>query len=192
MRRLFSRTLLASSSGASLIEALIAMTLVVVTTAGVAQLLVWARRSIAGTSATTMAVMLAAEKMERLRSLTWEVDAAGLPVSDETSDLSWEPARSSGSGLHSSPSGALTSNTAGFVDFIDHEGRWRGTGARPPAGSSFIRRWSIEAWALDPVNTVVLRVVVLPVAAAAEGDRGTRGVRLTSIRTRVGRVGRVG
>jgi hypothetical protein len=179
--------LLRRSDGTSLIDALVALTLVSVIAAGVAHLLVWARRTIAGAGAQTMAAMLAAEKMERLRSLRWDVDATGIAASDETTSLASEPPQSTGSGLRPSPAGALAANTPGFFDYADAQGRWRGSGAGPPPGTAFVRRWSIEAHAADPADTLVLRVVVLPLVEAAGGGASGRGVRLATIRTRSGR-----
>lgn len=173
--------------GSSLIDALIALTLVSAIAAGVAHLLVWARRAIAEAGANTMAAMLAAEKMERLRSLRWDVDEAGIAASDDTTSLAFDPPQSTGSGLRPSPAGALTANTTGFFDFVDARGRWRGTGARPPAGTAYLRRWSIEAHPQDPADTVILRVVVLPIAEAAAGGAAARGARLATVRTRSAR-----
>ena len=175
-----------NATGASLIEVLVAVVLVVTVTAGVAQLLVWARREAWSSGSRSIAVTLAAEKLERLRGLTWELDDAGTPRSDATTDLSVEPATASGTGLQPSPADSLTTNTAGFVDYVDAEGRWRGTGARPPAGTAFVRRWSVEAFATDGGNTVVLTVLVVPVADAHMAW-STRGARLATIRTRVAR-----
>jgi hypothetical protein len=172
--------------GASLIEALIAMGLVCSTITGVAQLLLWSRRAVWSSGAETMAVVLAAQKLEQLRVLTWELDANGQPITDDTTDLSTAEPSGGGSGLRASPLGTLYENSTGFVDYLDSQGAWRGTGADPPAGSAFVRRWAVLPFAPDPLNTVVLHVIVLPVsdAAAADGRRSPRAAHQTTIRTR--------
>jgi hypothetical protein len=175
-----------NDAGASLIEVLVAVVLVVTVIAGVAHLLVWGRREVWFSGSRSIAVTLAAEKLERLRALTWELDEGGTPRSDTSTDLSVEPPTASGAGLQPSPAGALTSNTPGYVDYVDGEGRWRGNGVRTPAGAAFVRRWSVEAFGGDGGNTVILTVLVLPLADA-HLSWSTRGVRLATVRTRVAR-----
>ena len=172
--------------GASLIEALIAVALVCSTITGVAQLLLWSRRAVWSSGAETMAVVLAAQKLEQLRMLTWEIDTNGQPITDDSTDLSTAEPSAGGSGLQASALGTLHENTSGFVDYLDSQGVWRGTGAEPPAGSVFVRRWAILPFAADPLHTVVLHVIVLPVsdAVAADGRRSSRAAHQTTIRTR--------
>jgi hypothetical protein len=172
--------------GASLIEALIATALVCSTITGVAQLLLWSRRAVWSSGAETMAVVLAAQKLEQLRTLTWEIDANGQPITDGSTDLSTAEPSAGGSGLQVSPLGTLHENTRGFVDYLDSQGGWRGTGVEPPAGSAFVRRWAILPFAADPLNTLVLHVIVLPIsdAAVADGRRSSRAAHQTTIRTR--------
>jgi hypothetical protein len=170
------------------VDALVATALVVTVAAGTAHLLLWGRRATWAAAGKSKAVALAAEKLERLRGLAWETDASGTPISDEVTDLSAEPPGSGGTGLRPSPAGTLRSDTPGFVDYVDADGRWRGTGTRPTAGAVYVRRWSVEAFAPDNSNTLVLTVLVLPLvdAAGSTGNPG-RGVRLTTIRTRAAR-----
>lgn len=177
---------LIASRGTSLVEALVATVIVATITAGVAHLLLWARRATWSAGMLSIAVTLATQKLEALEALTWEVDAAGTAISDDNTDLSREPPGSSGSGLRPSPAGTLATNTSGFFDYVDVNGQWRAAAGGPLPGAAFVRRWSIAPFAADPSNTIVLTVVVLPLvdAAAAEG-RPARGARLTSIRTRV-------
>jgi hypothetical protein len=164
------------------------MAIVLVVAAGAAHLLLWGRRAVWSAAWKSVAVTLATQKMASLESLLWEVDPAGTSASDETTDLSTEPPQSNGTGLQSSPGGTLTSNTPGFVDYVDADGQWRGTGVQAPAGAAFVRRWSIEPFATDPTNTLVLTVVVFPLAdAAVSAGLPERGARLSTIRTRVAR-----
>jgi hypothetical protein len=129
-------------------------------------------------------VIAASQKIEQLRALPWYADDSGAPVSDVTADLSIDPPSSSGSGLQVSPEGALAANTAGFVDYLTRSGAWCGTGPRPPGCAVFVRRWSIEAFAADPADTVVISVLVFAVTDAGSPEAVRRGVRLTTIRTR--------
>ena len=153
--------------GFSLLEVLFAATILTVALGAIAQLFAIAARSNAGARTTTMAALLAAEKMERLRSLAWTIDAAGLAVSDTTSD---------GTGLTPSPPGALAHNAPGYCDFLDTRGAPLGAGPDPPAGAAFTRRWSIEPLPTNPNNTLVLQVAV--------ARRGRDEVRLVSVKTR--------
>ncbi len=153
---------------------------------GVAQLLVWSRRTVWSSGTGTQSVVLATQKLEQLRTLAWDADVAGQAVSDSSTDLSTDPPSSGGTGLRPSTVGSLHANTPGFVDYLDGQGVWRGTGARPPGGAAFVRRWAIVPFAADPLHTVVLHVLVLPAvdAAAADGHRSARAAHLTTIRTR--------
>lgn len=171
--------------GASLLDALIAIAIVIAVSAGVAQLILWSRRATWSASTKTVAVVLAEEKMERLRGLAWEADTAGNPVSDGMTDLSVEPAGTTGRGLQPSPTGTLLANTAGYVDYADAGGQWCGTGTTPCPSAAFVRRWAVEPFPADAADSVVLTVVVLPLADA-RGSLPTleRGVRLKTIRTR--------
>jgi type II secretory pathway pseudopilin PulG len=172
--------------GVSLVEVLVAAMIVIAVSAGVAHLLVWSRRAAWSAGSETTAVMLAVQKMEQLRSLPWHVDGSGNAVSDLTTNLATDPLSSTGSGLQPSPRGSLDVNTPGFMDYLGSDGRWRGTGARAPAGAAFVRRWSIVPLAADPADTLVLSVVVVPLADASErGGRPARGARLQTITTRV-------
>jgi hypothetical protein len=112
--------------------------------------------------------MLAMQKMEQLRALSWGVapDQPGVAVSDTTTDLGQDPPSAGGPGLSPSPAGTIERNTPGWVDYLDSAGQWAGTGASAPARAVYIRRWSVAAWPGDPGNTLVFQVLVTHVAAA--------------------------
>ena len=63
-------------------------------------------------------------------------------------------------GLPPSPGGTLATNTDGYVDYLDINGCVLGGGATPPAGTVFIRRWSVEPLPTNPNNTLILQVLV--------------------------------
>ena len=72
----------------------------------------------------TFATVLAEQKVEQLRALSWGYDMQGLPVSDFTSDTSVEPMTAAGgTGLQPSPASALQANTGGYVDHDDSTGQ---------------------------------------------------------------------
>jgi type II secretory pathway pseudopilin PulG len=182
-----------SQSGFSLLEVIVATSLLIVAVASLAQLFVISVRANASARATTYASVLAQQKMEQLRGLTWGFDTLGLPLTDTTTDVSVTPERTAaGRGLSSSPAGAgtLGVNTDGYCDFLDGSGRWLAGGATAPAGTIFVRRWSVEPLPTNPNNTIVLQVLVtryralVPADAVARQARTADEARLVSVRTR--------
>ena len=184
------RCRLGNQSGFSLIEVLVATSLLVVGVAGLAQLFVLSINSNHGARNTTFASILAQQKMEQLRGLTWGFDTIGLPISDITTDLSVSPENpAGGTGLSPSPSDALRRNTAGYVDYLDVNGRPLGGGATAPPGTAYIRRWSIEPLPTNPNDTLVLQVLVTRRSergAANEGkvNRLPQEARMVSVKSR--------
>jgi prepilin-type N-terminal cleavage/methylation domain-containing protein len=182
-----------SQSGFSLLEVIVATSLLTVAVASLAQLFVISVHANASARATTYASVLAQEKMEQLRGLTWGFDSLGLPQTDTTTDVSVEPERAlEGRGLSPSPTGAgtLGVNSDGYCDFLDGSGRWLAGGATAPAGTMFVRRWSVEPLPTNPNNTIVLQVLVMRYRARAAADAGAGGARtpdearLVSVKTR--------
>jgi prepilin-type N-terminal cleavage/methylation domain-containing protein len=182
-----------SNAGFSLIEVVVAMGLLTVVSLGVAQLFAASTHLNVTARSQTSTTALAEQKMEQLRSLTWgfDADGLGLPVTDTTSDVAVWPPSQSGRGLNPSPAGTLESNTAGYVDFVDAGGAWVGTGATPPATAAYVRRWSITPLPTNPNNTLVIQVLVSPLAnELARQASGAPRIRmpgdtlLVSVRTR--------
>ena len=75
-----------------------------------------ANRSRAGQ---TMTALVAAQKMEQLRSLSWTFDSSGGVRSDMSTDVSRDPAVSGGIGLGTTPAGSLDRSVDGCVDYLD-------------------------------------------------------------------------
>jgi len=147
--------------GFSLLEVLFATTILIVGVAGLAQLFALSTRTNASARSTTYAAVLAQQKMEQLRGMTWGFDSAGLPLSDNSTNITAAvETPTGGRGLSPSPAGALGANTDGYCDFVDRTGRSLGSGANPPAGTVYIRRWSVEPLPTNPNNTLVLQVLV--------------------------------
>jgi prepilin-type N-terminal cleavage/methylation domain-containing protein len=148
--------------GFSLIEVVIAVGLLAVLSIGIAQLFGMATKANYAAKGQTSTALLAAAKMEQLRGLAWGFDqgpnALGLPVSDLVTDLSVYPSTAGGLGLNPSPAGTLDNSVAGYVDYLDRNGQWVGTGQNPPRTAVYVRRWAVDPLPTNPNNTLVLRV----------------------------------
>ena len=155
-----------SNAGFTLVEVVIAMGLLTAVSLGVAQLFAASTRANLAARTRTSTTAMAEQKLEQIRSLTWGFDSAGqgLPVSDTSTNLTVYPLTNDGTGLNPSPSNALEQNTAGFFDFLDAAGNWVGTGANIPPTATYVRRWSITPLPTNPNNTLVIQVLVTPLA----------------------------
>src|SRR5437016_1675230 len=122
--------------GFSLVEVLVACGLTIVTLAVLAHAIVFASALVTGAAATTKATLLASQRMEQLRSLTFGSDA-----------------------LNRSPPGTLAADTAGYVDYVDESGTSLGSlDASRSSSAAFVRRWSIEPLQPNPSECFVLVV----------------------------------
>jgi hypothetical protein len=139
----------------------------------------------------TYATVLAEQKVEQLRGLSWGFDNVGLSVTDTSSDTA-APVETptGGTGLSASPAGTLIRNTDGWVDYVDRLGNVLRGGSSPLPKTAYIRRWAIEPLATDPDNTVVIHVLVTTrLDGGSAGVAGTAvrrpdDVRLVSVKTR--------
>ena len=184
-----------SARGFTLVEALVAVALCVTVSVGVAQLVVVATRAVRVARERTSTAILAAAKMDELRSLAWTYepttrDTPAVPRSDFETDVSEPSFPAWGSGLSPSPAGALSTNTVGYVDYLDDAGRWVGRDALPPPNAVFARRWAIWPLPADPERTIVLQVLVTTIRddrerGAWNGPMGSDTV-LLSVRSRKG------
>ena len=155
-----------SQRGFSLIEVVISMGLLTTVSLGVAQLFAVSTKANRTARNQTSAVALAEQKIEQIRSLSWgfDLNGQGLPVTDTTTNLAVYPHTNTGSGLNPSPSDSLLVNSDGFVDYLDTNGVWVGTGATPPGSAAYIRRWAILPLPTNPNNTLVIQVLVTAVS----------------------------
>jgi len=176
--------------GFSLVEALIATMILATGLSALAQLFSVAKASNKASRDLTMATVLAAQKFEQLRALTWAFDAEGAPMSDTTTDTS-APSETSvgGMGLRPSPRGVLDTNTPGYVDFVDGLGTPLGGGTDAPAGAVYLRRWSVEPFAGSPGQTVIIQVIVARIReSGADSTRQEVGapeaIRIAGVKTR--------
>jgi type II secretory pathway pseudopilin PulG len=169
--------------GFSLLEVVVATSLLVAGVAGVAPLLVMASRANQSARITTMASLLAQQKMEQLRALQWGRDLSGALLSDVDTDLTAPFAATTGGfGLRPSPAGSLDRNVNGYCDFIAADGRVVGGGSVSPAGAAYVRRWSIEPLPPNLEEVLLLQVVVMRAGFVGSPE----DVRLTGIRLRGG------
>ncbi len=157
------------------------MALIAVAVTGVASLAAVARQAGVAARSQTSATLLATQKMEQLLALTWRIDlgGSGLPESDTSTDVSYDPPQSGGAGLDPSPAGTLQSDTPGYADYLDASGRWLGRGAIPPAGAVYRRRWSVQTSPLNP-DARVIQVLVTPIQRPASAGE----VVLTALKAR--------
>jgi hypothetical protein len=170
-------------SGSSLIETLVAIALLGGVVVSLAELLSMATRGNVAARASTRAVILAEQKMEQLKALAWAFDSEGARVSDTTSNVAAFAAiggcagaqAGAGAGLTPSAPGALLANQDGYVDYVDAQGCGLGGGQSPPAGTAYIRRWSV-APAEGAADTLVFHVLVTAdgVRTAADQASNTR------------------
>jgi prepilin-type N-terminal cleavage/methylation domain-containing protein len=167
--------------GFSLIEVLVATTVFVVALASLAELFTLAIRSNLASRTVTDATVLAQQKVEELRALSWGLSLEGLPVADTTFDTASDQP-TGGTGLSPSPPLALAENTAGFVDYVDRLGVKLGGGSQAPAGAIYTRRWAIEPL-LASADTLVIQVRVLRNAVAGTA-RLPEEARITTVKTR--------
>lgn len=158
-----------SSRGFSLIEVIISMALLTTVSLGVAQIFAMSTRVNYVARGQTSTTAMAEQKIEQLRGLTWGFDlqGQGLPLTDTTTNLAVYPPTTTGAGLNPSPADSLEQNTAGYVDFLDEHGTWVGTGTTPTGAAMYVRRWSVQPLPTNPNNTLVLQVLVTPIASEA-------------------------
>jgi type II secretory pathway pseudopilin PulG len=161
-----------NQGGFSLVEVVFSLAILTGVSLGVAQLFAASTNANRVAHNRTSTTAMAEQKMEQIRSLSWGFDllGQGLPVTDTSTNLAVYPHRNDGSGLNPSPSDTLLRNTPGFVDYLDANGAWVGTGDTPPAGSVYIRRWAIVPLPTNPNNTLVLQVLATSVADEARVD----------------------
>jgi prepilin-type N-terminal cleavage/methylation domain-containing protein len=152
---------LRGDAGFSILEVMVATTILSVSLAALAQLFVMSTQANTSARTTGYASVLAQQKMEQLRGLTFGFDNLGLPITDFTTKTTTADENvSNGKGLTPSPAKTLGKNVDGYCDFIDQFGNVIGGGTIAPSGTIYIRRWSIEPLPTNPNNTLVLQVLV--------------------------------
>jgi hypothetical protein len=174
------------AAGFGLVEVVIAAGLLIAVAVGVSQIVAVTVRASYAARVRTIATLLAAQKMEQLRSLAWRHAWSGMPavrvrLSDLSTDLSNNPPTGDGPGLRRSPPGTLDSNVPFYVDYLDAAGAWAGRGPSPPAGAVYVRRWAVHPLPSEPDDILVLEVLV---TAARTSLRAIADARLVSVMSR--------
>ena len=181
---------IADARGFSIIEVLMATALMVTAVASLAQLFALSTTRNTSAKNTTFAAVLAQQKMEQLRSLTWGFDSLGLPTTDTTTDTTKFPETAGGTGLSPSPVNTLQQNVVGWVDYLDAKGQeLGGATAAPPTSAVYIRRWMVEPLPTNPNNTIVIQVLVTRHRNRGTADAGSvirlpDEARIISVKTR--------
>lgn len=146
-------------SGFGLLETVIVAGLLAALATGVAQVFAVSARASQAARVQTMGAVLAAQKMEQLRSLTFAHAPGGAPLADATTDLGADPPGVGGPGLQRAPEGSLERDVPFYVDYL-------GPGGARVAGreqAAYFRRWAVAPFEGDPDNLLVLQVRVVTV-----------------------------
>jgi hypothetical protein len=125
-----------AAAGFSLVEALVASTLLAAGAAVFSQLFVVAVLANRRAGHDSIAVTLAADKIEELRAA---------PFAD----------------LAASPGGSLDANITGHFEYLDGAGRVIGGSGGEPDPVRYTRRWMVGRAALEPSNLLILQVRVV-------------------------------
>src|SRR4051794_20924278 len=130
-----------NDAGFSLVEVLIATTLLAVSLTALAQLFAISVKNNAVAKNGTFTQILAAQKMEQLRGLTWGFDPLGLPVSDVATDTTVSPeAATGGKGPAPPPPNTLEAGTGRDVDYLHPHGTTPRGGGAGPDNTAYIPR----------------------------------------------------
>lgn len=162
-----------SPRGFTLVEAVVAVGLLVTVIAGAGALFTQSAHLAARDRRAPIATAAATAKLEQLRGLAWTFDDLGGATSDTTSDTSIDPpAPGSGSGLSASPAGTLDADMPGWVDYVDDRGRPLGAASTARLSASYARRWAVIPADGSP-DLLELRVCIVPHTAAAAPRRSS-------------------
>jgi type II secretory pathway pseudopilin PulG len=177
-------------SGFSLVEVMIATGLMATAVVSLAQLFAFSTQTNISSRSTTYASVLAEQKLEELRALSWGYDTQALPLSDTSTNTAVTPETpTGGKGLSPSATTSLAQNTTGFVDYVDSFGNKLGTGENPPDNTAYIRRWSITPLPTNPNNTLIIQVLVTRHRTRGLAEQGNVNrlpdeARMITVRTR--------
>lgn len=75
-----------------------------------------------------------------------------------------------------SPSDALVRDTQGFVDYLDASGRLMAGGSQRPPEAVFVRRWKVQPLPDDPIDSLIIQVLVTPGDARVVALRPRQGL----------------
>jgi prepilin-type N-terminal cleavage/methylation domain-containing protein len=152
--------------GFTLIETLIATSLLVTAIAGLAHLFASSARFTRDADQFGVTLAAAQDKLETLRALRFAYDEGGGIVTD--------------SRLTASPADSLSEDRAEYADWLD------GSGAVLPGadGADYVRRWRITAMAADGPEAIAIDVCVFSLPSANPGDPREADACLSTVRVR--------
>lgn len=154
-----------SSRGFTLVETIVATSILITALAGVAQLLILAAQLTRQAGVSGQALIAAQEKLESLRGLPFGYDPAG----NKNTAPSLEPSTDS----------TLFENIPPYVDWIDSSG----TPLAEPGGAALVRRWRIDTW--DDATPEAITIEVCVFRASNDGTGiGAAEACLSTVRTR--------
>ena len=139
------------ASGFSLIEAVIGASLVAAVVMGLAHVVTVSNAQSARARRALVALSLAQSKLEYLRSLAWDFDAAGVRVSSNELALS--------------PGDSLRQDSPPYVEVLDDFGAVAPDGA----AGSYVRRWAVGLADADDPETLLLSVCVFSMSQVRAG-----------------------
>jgi type II secretory pathway pseudopilin PulG len=137
-----------STRGFTLVETLIATGLLVTVIAGLAQLFALSVRFTRDSGQFGVALAAAQDKLEALRALRFAYDEGGGIVTDAR--------------LAASPAASLSSNVAGYMDWLDASG----AALAGATGAEYVRRWRITVVADDEPQVMAIDVCVFNIFSA--------------------------
>lgn len=162
-----SRARRSHNRGFTLVEALVALALIVTAAASLAQLFLQSTSLMLTARRAPVVLAAAQSKIEQLRALSFTFDVLGAPVADISSDTAQlPPAPAGGTGLQPSPADSLERDADGFVDYLDAHGRPLGGGLPPDA--AYVRRWAITELETDVLEIRACVWTIVPAGAPPE------------------------
>lgn len=169
-----SRCSLPRDDGFTLVEALVALALLVTAAASLVQLFLHSTSLMLAARRAPIVLAAAQSKIEHLRALSFTFDMFGAPVVDASTDTAQlPPAPSGGTGLQPSPPDSLTRDSDGFIDHLDRHGHPLGGGLERPRDAAFVRRWAVAELAANLLEIRVCVWTVVPAGAPPEACLST-------------------
>jgi prepilin-type N-terminal cleavage/methylation domain-containing protein len=160
--------------GFTLLEVLIAFSVLSVGVGALAQLSMLAIRAADNARRASVASVAADQKLETFNALSWGYDDFGVAVQDAA--------------LGVSTGDSLARNSDGYFDYLDAAGRVVDEGGEDADDKrAFVRRWSIQPMPGHPLTTIVIEVLVVPMLSGSDPPSSRalqRGARRVTVRTR--------
>jgi prepilin-type N-terminal cleavage/methylation domain-containing protein len=151
---------LSPARGFTLVETLVATSILVTALAGIAQLFVLGSHLTRRAGTSGIALIAAQDKLESLRGQDFTYDPSGAEATD--------------SALEPSPSSSLGEDIGPYVDWLDQDGQ-----PSDPDEAVLTRRWRITSLGMTTPDAIAIEVCVFTSRSARSADAC-----LSTIRTR--------